>query len=78
MSNVVSNLEFLVKKIKLSIQELNQDMSKAKRAELLEYQDRLMDSLFEESGKIRETGELESMENLLSELEEVRRQVLKR
>ena len=75
MSNVVSNLEFLVKKIKLSIQELNQDMSKAKRTELLEYQDRLMDSLFEESGKIRETGELESMENLLSELEEVRRQV---
>ena len=53
MSNVVSNLEFLVKKIKLSIQELNQDMSKAKRTELLEYQDRLMDSLFEESGKIR-------------------------
>jgi len=75
MNNVVSNLEFLVKKIKLSIQELNQDMSKAKRTELLEYQDRLMDSLFEESGKIRETGELESMENLLSELEEVRRQV---
>ena len=72
MSNVVSNLEFLVKKIKLSIQELNQDMSKAKRAELLEYQDRLMDSLFEESGKIRETGELESMENLLSELEELK------
>jgi len=75
MNNVVSNLEFLVKKIKLSIQELNQDMSKAKRTELLEYQDRLMDSLFEESGKIRETGELESMENLLLELEEVRRQV---
>ena len=72
MNNVVSNLEFLVKKIKLSIQELNQDMSKAKRAELLEYQDRLMDSLFEESGKIRETGELESMENLLSELEELK------
>ena len=72
MNNVVSNLEFLVKKIKLSIQELNQDMSKAKRAELLEYQDRLMDSLFEESEKIRETGELESMENLLSELEELK------
>ena len=75
MNNVVANFEFLSKKVKLSIQELNQDMSKAKRAELLEYQDRLMDSLFEESGKIRETGELESMENLLSELEEVRRQV---
>ena len=72
MSNVVSNLEFLVKKIKLSKEELNQDMSESKRAELLEYQDRLMDSLFEESGKIRKTNNLEDLENLLSKLEEVR------
>jgi len=75
MNNVVTNLEFLVKKIKLSIQELNQDMSKEKRAELLEYQNRLMDSLFEESAKIRKTGEPESIENLISELEEIRMQV---
>ena len=75
MNNVVTNLEFLAKKIKLSIQELNQDMSKEKRAELLEYQNRLMDSLFEESGKIRKTGEPESIENLISELEEIRMQV---
>ena len=72
MNNVVSNLEFLVKKIKLSKEELNQDMSESKRAELLEYQDRLMDSLFEESGKIRKTNNLEDLENLLSKLEEVR------
>jgi hypothetical protein len=71
MNNVVTNLEFLAKKIKLSIQELNQDMSKERRAELLEYQDRLMDSLFEESGKIREAGEPEAMEILLSELDEI-------
>ena len=75
MNNVVTNLEFLAKKIKLSIQELNQDMSKEKRAELLEYQDRLMDFLFEESGKIKEVGEPEAMESLLSELEEIRSRV---
>ena len=73
MNNVVTNLEFLAKKIKLSIQELNQDMSKERRAELLEYQDRLMDSLFEESGKIREAGDVETLESLLSKLEDIQR-----
>ena len=75
MSNVIANFEFLSKKVKLSIKELNQEMSKEKRAELLEYQDRLMDSLFEEIDKIRESGQLETMESLLSELEEIRRKV---
>ena len=75
MNNVVETFEFLSKKVKLSIKELNQEMSKEKRAELLEYQDRLMDSLFEEIDKIRESGQLETMESLLSELEEIRRKV---
>ena len=73
MNNVVANFEFLSKKVKLSIQELNQPLTKEKRAELLEYQDRLMDSLFEEIDKIRESGQLETMESLLSELEEIKR-----
>ena len=73
MNNVVANFEFLSKKVKLSIKELNQEMSKEKRAELLEYQDRLMDSLFEEIDKISESGQLETMESLLSELEEIKR-----
>ena len=75
MNNVLANFEFLSKKVKLSIKELNQEMSKEKRAELLEYQDRLMDSLFEEIDKIRESGQLETMESLLTELEEIRRKV---
>jgi len=75
MNNVVANFEFLCKKVKLSIQELDQPLTKEKRAELLEYQDRLMDSLFEEIDKIRESGQLETMESLLSELEEIRRKV---
>ena len=73
MNNVVANFEFLSKKVKLSIQELDQPLTKEKRAELLEYQDRLMDSLFEEIDKIRESGQLETMESLLSELEEIKR-----
>ena len=73
MNNVVANFEFLSKKVKLSIEELNQEMSKEKRAELLEYQDRLMDSLFEEINKISESRQLETMESLLSELEEIKR-----
>ena len=73
MNNVVANFEFLSKKVKLSIQELNQPLTKEKRAELLEYQDRLMDSLFEEIDKISESGQLETMESLLSELEEIKR-----
>ena len=75
MNNVVANFEFLSKKVKLSIQELDQPLTKEKRAELLEYQDRLMDSLFEEIDKIRESGQLETMESLLTELEEIRRKV---
>ena len=73
MNNVVANFEFLSKKVKLSIEELNQEMSKEKRTELLGYQDRLMDSLFEEIDKISESGQLETMESLLSELEEIKR-----
>ena len=73
MNNVVANFEFLSKKVKLSIKELNQEMSKEKRTELLGYQDRLMDSLFEEIDKISESGQLETMESLLSELEEIKR-----
>ena len=73
MNNVVANFEFLSKKVKLSIEELNQEMSKEKRTELLGYQDRLMDSLFEEINKISESRQLETMESLLSELEEIKR-----
>jgi len=73
MNNVVETFEFLSKKVKLSIEELNQPLTKSKRAELIEYQDRLMDSLFVEVDKIRESGDVETLESLLSELKEIER-----
>ena len=73
MNNVVETFEFLSKKVKLSIEELNQPLTKSKRLELIEYQDRLMDSLFEEVDKIRESGDVETLESLLSKLKEIER-----
>ena len=73
MNNVVETIDFLSKKVKLSIEELNQPLTKSKREELIEYQDRLMDSLFEEVDKIRESGDIETLENLLSKLKEIER-----
>jgi len=72
MNKVTPNIDFLTKKVLRSKEELNQDMSESKRAELLEYQDRLMDSLFEESARIRKTKDPEEMECLLTRLEEIR------
>jgi hypothetical protein len=72
MNKVTPNIDFLTKKVLRSKEELNQDMSESKRAELLEYQDRLMDSLFEESARIRNTKDPEAMECLLTRLEEIR------
>ena len=73
MNNVVETFEFLSKKVKLSIEELNQPLTKSKREELIEYQDRLMDFLFEEVDKIGESGDVETLESLLSELKEIKR-----
>ena len=73
MNNVVETFDFLSKKVKLSIEELNQPLAKSKREELIEYQDRLMDSLFEEVDKIRESGDVETLESLLTKLQEIER-----
>ena len=73
MNNIVETFEFLSKKVKLSIEELNQPLTESKREELIEYQDRLMDSLFEEVDKIRESGDVETLESLLSKLKEIER-----
>jgi len=73
MNKVTPNIDFLTKKVLRSKEELNQDMSESKRTELLEYQDRLMDSLFEESARIRKAKDPEEMECLLTRLEEIRR-----
>ena len=73
MNNVVETLDFLYKKVKLSIKELKKPLTKSKREELIEYQDRLMDSLFEEVDKIREAGDIETLGSLLSKLKEIER-----
>lgn len=73
MNNVVETLDFLYKKVKLSIKELKKPLTKSKREELIEYQDRLMDSLFEEVDKKRESGDIETLESLLSKLKEIER-----
>ena len=73
MNNVVETFDFLYEKVKLSIQELNQPLTKSKREELIEYQDRLMDSLFEEVDKLRESKDVETLESLSSKLQEIER-----
>ena len=73
-NNIISAVDFLVLKIERSMTEIGQGMSKSKRAELFEYQDRLMDSLMEESEKIRQTNDLEQIEYALSKLKFLRRE----
>ena len=68
MGTVITTIDFLTKKIQLSIEELGQETNELKRYELLDYQDRLMDSLFEESEKISKKNDLEAMEHLLAQL----------
>ena len=78
MNNVVETFDFLYEKVKLSIQELNQPLTKSKREELIEYQDRLMDFLFEEVDKIRESEDVETMESILSKLKDIQRLATRR
>ena len=78
MNNVVETFDFLYEKVKLSIQELNQPLTKSKRSELIEYQDKLMDFLFEEVDKIRESGDVETLESLLSKLKDIQKLATRR
>ena len=73
MNNVVETFDFLYEKVKLSIQELNQPLTKSKRSELIEYQDRLMEFLFEEVDKLYGSTDIEVLERQLAKLEEIRR-----
>ena len=73
-NNIISSVDFLVLKIERIMSKLKQEMSKSKRAELFKYQDRLVDSLMEESEKIRQTKDLEQIEDALSKLKLLRRE----
>ena len=72
--NIISAVDFLTLKIERSMTELGQEMSKGKRTKLFKYQDRLVDFLMEETEKVRQTKDLEQIENALSKLEFLRRE----
>ena len=61
MSNVVSTVDFLVKKIELNKAELSKKMTDEKRQELFEHQDKLVDLLMTESEKARASNNLDRM-----------------
>ena len=67
-NNIISSVDFLVLKIERNISEIKQGVSKSKRAELLKYQDKLVDSLMEETEMIRLTQDLEKIDYALSKL----------
>ena len=71
---IVSAVDFLVLKIERSMTELGQEMSKSKRTELFKYQDGLVDFLMKETEKVRQTKDLEQIENALSKLKFLRRE----
>ena len=72
--NTISAVDFLTLKIERSMTELGQEMSKGKRTELFKYQDRLVDFLMKETEKVRQTKDLEQIENALSKLKFLRRE----
>ena len=72
--NIISAVDFLVLKIERNMSELKQGKSKSKRAKLFEYQDRLVDFLMKETEKVRQTKDLEQIENALSKLKFLRRE----
>ena len=72
--NTIPAVDFLALKIERSMTELGQEMSKSKRTELFKYQDRLVDFLMKETEKVRQTKDLEQIENALSKLKFLRRE----
>tara|TARA_B100001750_G_C15423643_1_gene554299 strand:+ start:778 stop:1038 length:261 start_codon:yes stop_codon:yes gene_type:complete len=72
--NTIPAVDFLTLKIERNMTEVGQEMSKGKRAKLFKYQDRLIDFLMEETEKVRQTKDLEQIENALSKLEFLRRE----
>ena len=72
--NIISAVDFLTLKIERSMTDLGQEISKDKRTELFKYQDRLVDFLMKETEKVRQTKDLEQIENALSKLKFLRRE----
>jgi len=72
--NIISAVDFLTLKIERSMTDLGQEISKDKRTELFKYQDRLVDFLMKETEKVRQSKDLEQIENALSKLKFLRQE----
>ena len=66
-NNIVSTVDFLVKKIEKNNAEFSQSTSVSKHEEIAKHQDRLVDLLCEESDRIRQRRDIDEMEYLMSQ-----------
>ena len=73
-NNIVSTVDFLVKKIEKNNAEFSRSTTVSKHKEIAKHQDRLVDFLMEETEKVSQTKDLEQIENALSKLEFLRRE----
>ena len=66
-NNIVSTVDFLVKKIEKNNAEFSQSTTVRKHKEITKHQDRLVDLLCEESDRIRQRRDIDEMEYLMSQ-----------
>ena len=68
MSKIESRADFLIKKIQLNKSQLGQEEDTSKREILFKNQDRLVDFLFDESKKVRDTNDLDKMKYMREQI----------
>ncbi len=65
--NLVSTVDFLVKKIEKNNAEFDQSTTVSRHKQIAKHQNRLVDLLCEESDRIRERRDINEMEYLMSQ-----------
>jgi len=65
--NLVSTVDFLVKKIEKNNAEFDQSTTVSRHKQIAKHQNRLVDLLCEESDRIRERRDIDEMEYLMSQ-----------
>ena len=65
--NLVSTVDFLVKKIEKNNAEFDQSTTVSRHKQIAKHQDRLVDLLCEESDRIRQRRDIDEMEYLMSQ-----------
>ena len=65
--NLVSTVDFLVKKIEKNNAEFDQSTTVSRHKQIAKHQDRLVDLLCEESDRIRKRRDIDEMEYLMSQ-----------